>query len=67
MLSAAPEPYCQFVKANTRQKLSNTERNMEFVLKLARRKIISSVSDEGSFIRVNAYRKGITKFLLGDS
>ncbi|MNB87959.1 hypothetical protein D3C76_483620 [compost metagenome] len=67
VLSAAPEPYCQFVKANTRQKLSNTERNMEFVLKLARRKIISSVSDEGSFIRVNAYRKGITKFLLGDS
>ncbi|MFL8992217.1 hypothetical protein Q8X48_28885 [Pseudomonas sp. QLc11A] len=66
-LSAAQEPYCQFVKANTRQKLFNTERNMEFVLKLVRRKIISSISDEGSFIRVNAYRKGITKFLLGDS
>lgn len=66
-LRAAPDPYCQFVKANTRQKLSSTERNMVFAQKLARRKVISSVSDEGSFIRVNAYRKGITKFLLGDS
>lgn len=65
-LRAAPDPYCQFVKENTRQKLSNTERNRVFAQNLARRKIISSVSDEGSFIRVNAYRKGITKFLLGD-
>lgn len=66
VLHAAPEPYCHFLKANTRQKLINTERNMLFVRKLERRKIISSVSDEGSFIRVNAFRKGITKFLLGD-
>lgn len=64
-LLVAPDPYCQFVKANTRQKIPNTEKNKEFVQKLARRDIISSVSDEGSFIRVNAYRKGLTKFLLG--
>jgi hypothetical protein len=65
-LLVAPDPYCQFVKANTRQKIPNTEKNKAFVQKLARRDIISSVSDEGSFIRVNAYRKGITKFLLGE-
>lgn len=65
VLRVAPDPYCQFIKANTRQKLSNTDRNMVFARKLVHRKIISSVSDEGSFIRVNAFRKGITKFLLG--
>lgn len=65
-LHAASEPYCHFVKANTRQKLANTERNMLFVRNLERRRIISSVSDEGSVIRVNAFRKGIKKFLLGD-
>ncbi|THF29367.1 hypothetical protein E5170_19435 [Pseudomonas atacamensis] len=65
-LRAAPDPYCQFVKENTRQKLPNNEKNMTFAKALESRKIISSVSDEGSFIRVNAFRKGITKFLLGD-
>ena len=65
-LHAAPEPYCHFVKGNTRQKLANTERNMLFVRKLEQRRIISSLSEEGSVIRVNAFRKGIKKFLLGD-
>lgn len=65
-LNAAPEPHCQFVKPNTRQKIPNNERNMMFVLELKRRRIISSVSIEGSFIRVNTFRKGIAKFLLGD-
>lgn len=66
-LRVAPDPYCQFVKENTRQKLANNERNMMFAKALVRRKIISSISDEGQFIRINAFRKGITKFLLGDS
>lgn len=65
-LRAAPEPYCQFVKENTRQKLLNNERNMIFARALEGRKIISSISAEGSFIRINAFRKGIAKFLLGD-
>lgn len=64
-LRAAPDPYCQFVKANTRQKLPSTDRNTAFVQKLKDRKIVSSVSTEGSVIRVNAYRGGITKLLFG--
>jgi hypothetical protein len=66
-LSVAPEPHCQFIKANTRQKIPNNERNMTFVLELKRREIISSFSIENSFIRVNAYRKGMAKFILGDN
>lgn len=56
-LSSAPEPYCQFVKDGMRQKLERTERNFEFVKALELRKIISSIRDEGGFIRVNAFRK----------
>ncbi|WP_161808379.1 hypothetical protein [Pseudomonas aeruginosa] len=65
-LRASPEPYCQFIKANTRQKLDRTDRNMDFVRKLDRRNIVSSISEENDTIRVNAYRKGVLKILFGE-
>lgn len=65
-LSASQEPYCQFVKANTRQKLPNTEKHRNFAKKLAAREIISSTTQDGAYIRINAYRKGLTKLILGD-
>jgi hypothetical protein len=58
-LRSASEPYCNFVKANARQKIERTERNLEFVRALDRRDIISSLTDDGVSIRVNAYRKGL--------
>ncbi|MFJ4256407.1 hypothetical protein ACIP01_05520 [Pseudomonas monteilii] len=66
-LSASQEPYCQFVKANTRQKLPNTEKHRSFAKKLVAREIISSTTQDGAYIRINAYRKGLTKLILGDS
>lgn len=65
-LRASPEPYCQFIKANTRQKLDRTDRNLDFVRKLDRRNIVSSISEENDTIRVNAYRKGVLKILFGE-
>ncbi|MGE6994852.1 hypothetical protein ACQKIK_15810 [Pseudomonas sp. NPDC047961] len=57
-LKTAPEPYCNFIKANARQKIDRTERHLEFIRVLERRGIVSSISDDGVSIRVNAYRKG---------
>ncbi|WP_143024613.1 hypothetical protein [Phytopseudomonas seleniipraecipitans] len=66
-LKAAPEPYCNFVKPNVRQKIERTERHLAFVKALDQRDIISSVSDDGVTLRVNTYKKGFMKFLLGDN
>lgn len=64
-LSSAPEPFCNFVKANARQKIELTERNLRFVKELQRQDIISSASEKGTYIQVNSYRKGIAGLFGG--
>lgn len=61
-----PEPECLFVKPNNRVRIEKTERNLLFVKKLVSREIVSSITEEPTFIRVNAFRKGLLSF-LGDS
>lgn len=58
-LKKSPEPYCNFVKANARQKVIRTERNLKLAKALEREKIVSSVSVGEDSIRVNAFRKNL--------
>lgn len=62
-LTLLPEPECLFVKPNSRPRMARTEKNLLFVKKLATRKIVSSVSEETDFIRINTFRKGFLSFL----
>ncbi|WP_139317802.1 hypothetical protein [Pseudomonas sp. PA1(2017)] len=65
VLKAAPEPYCNFVKPNVRQKIERSERHLGFVRELDRRGIVSSITDDKITIRVNTYKKGLLKFFTG--
>ncbi|WP_435635521.1 hypothetical protein ACSC9U_08190 [Pseudomonas solani] len=64
-LNLLPEPECLFVKKNNRPRLERTERNMIFANKLVARKIVSSISEESGYIRVNTFRSGL-KSLFGN-
>jgi hypothetical protein len=64
-LEASPEPYCLFVKPNKRPKLENTDLNLIFVKKLDSRNIVSSITEEGAFIKINTFRKGLLSSIFG--
>lgn len=55
-LSRLDYPYFDLSQRKKRPKLEGTERNRRFAESLDRRGIISSIKDEGSFIRLNTYR-----------
>lgn len=55
-LSGLDYPYSDLSQRKKRPKLEKTERNRRFAESLDRRDIISSIKDEGPFIRLNTYR-----------
>jgi len=55
-LSGLDHPYSDLSQRKKRPKLEATERNRRFAEALNRRNIISSMKDEGSYIRLNTYR-----------
>lgn len=55
-LAGLDYPYSDLSQRKKRPKLEGTERNRRFAESLNRRDIISSMKDEGSFIRLNTYR-----------
>lgn len=55
-LSGLDYPYSDLSQRKKRPKLEGTERNRRFAESLDRRDIISSIKEEGLFIRLNTYR-----------
>ncbi|QKJ33668.1 hypothetical protein [Pseudomonas sp. MPDS] len=56
VLSGLDYPYSDLSQSKKRPKLEGTERNRRFAESLDRRDIISSIKEEGSFIRLHTYR-----------